>query len=103
MPRYFFIPVLLLVASCPPASVNNSAAGDNTAALGVHLSCFSVAPPENPQHWMEQPSCNALCAKKGAACTGVELVDPGALHIRESCADAPIPLHTEFRCCAVAR
>ncbi len=62
------------------------------------LSCFTIKPPQKLKNGANKwPSCNSLCAKKKAICTGVS----SAYNPPPKCED---PLYTDFawcRCCTV--
>ena len=107
MPRYFIFPVFMLaIAFAAPAAAADKPSGDDGAVIAGGLSCFSVelAAANASGEWAKGPSCNALCAKKSASCTGAEIIDGnGAIHVPDTCADPPLPHFTECRCCAVAR
>ena len=62
------------------------------------LACFSIVPP--PPDGTKWPTCDALCAAKGAVCTGMQ---NGGVNPPTTCADPASPKTEVCRCCALER
>src|ERR1700676_3968014 len=94
MRRYLLVSILsLALVSCVLPPEKNSSVR-NTDAPGTGLLCFSMTPARDGP-----PTCDELCASKGAGCTGITINggrNPGA-----SCMDAPEAGNImACRCCA---
>lgn len=63
-----FILAILLLVSCAPAPVDQVRGTGVNTARNLSLSCFSRPVPSYDGVNLT-PSCDALCAEKGAACT----------------------------------
>ena len=92
--------LLFLALIAAPACAADKSSGDAASIQGAHLACFSVTPPRDAPS-----SCDALCAGKGAACTGVTL--NGALNPGIACETVADPKYLAdtvagCRCCALA-
>jgi hypothetical protein len=93
--------LLALLCAAPVFAADDNSSGNGAAVVHAGgLSCFSITPPVDPKHWPEHSSCDALCAAKGAACTGMQ---NAAMNPPTKCSDPPPPKFAVCRCCAVAR
>jgi hypothetical protein len=99
--------VLVLLLALPallpsaPARADNAQLNGTAVAPPSGLACFSMTPAP-AEKGKSLPSCDALCAQKGAACVSLNL--NGAINPGMGCADpADGNLVVSCRCCTVGR
>lgn len=93
-----FLPCLLFILLALPAFGAGKGAQVSAPLTQGGLICFSVTPDvaTSPPGL----SCDALCAARQAACSGVA---NGAMNPPATCEDPPKPNFAVCRCCKVAR
>jgi len=94
------ISLLISCIFCRPASAADNPAADGAVRHAGGLVCVSLQPSRD-----RPSSCDALCAGKGAVCTGVTL--NGALNPGIACGTETDPKYlsdtvASCRCCALA-
>jgi hypothetical protein len=98
MLRCLTVYILSLALLPAPAFGAGKSTGGSDVVHAGGLACFSITPPAGGQ------SCDALCAKRSAACVGLKF--DGAINPGFGCADKLDPLKgatavDDCRCCAV--
>lgn len=98
MQRPLFLLLLFLTAfAFQPAKAENPEISPTVTQGG--LTCFTITPPEEPRKdYKDRPSCDDLCGKQGAACSGVT---NGAYNPPTKCEDPPPRNAAVCRCCKV--
>jgi hypothetical protein len=94
----YILSLSLVLLPAPAFAADKSIGGSDVVHAGG-LACFSITPPKAGGQ-----SCDALCAKRSAACVGLKF--DGAINPGFGCADELDPLKGAFavddcRCCAV--
>lgn len=98
-PSLVFLAIILAVAFLGLSSqvfAKNDEPVISPSVTQGSLSCFTITPGDEPQDYAKRPSCDALCGKQGAACTGVT---NGALNPPTKCEDAASASFAVCRCC----
>lgn len=94
--------LVFLCLSFPAAASDAQSSSDVAVKKIGGLACFSVEPPKaEPDLKREDyPTCDELCAEKGAACTGMQ---NSSLNPPVTCADHTSNTWSICRCCKVGQ
>jgi len=87
-----------IAASCATAIAETKSPRESSSTL----SCFSVTPEATTRDKKpkDYPTCDALCAEKSAACTGMQ---NGGMNPPVTCADPATSEYSICRCCVFAK
>ncbi len=94
--------LLGLCLSFPTAASDAQPSGAEGVKKNGGLNCFSVEPHKaDPKiKYEDYPTCDDLCAEKGAACTGMQ---NSSLNPPVTCADHTSSTFSVCRCCRVGQ
>jgi hypothetical protein len=101
--RSFAMTVLVVLCFSSPAVAGDATSSRDVAVKKIGgLICFSVEPRKaDPKlKYEDYPTCDELCAEKGAACTGME---NSSLNPPVTCADHTSSTFSVCRCCKVGQ
>jgi hypothetical protein len=91
---------VILIFPCTADAQTNTGNPSTPQTKGA-LTCFSVEPIKGDSNLKHEdyPTCDALCAKQDAVCTGTQ--SSGAITPPITCADHTSSLWAVCRCCKV--